>query len=126
MKVRNEEELGKALKNNVDLIEVEYDLKRKVVRIRAINDVAWMVCIAAMTVGVASIIATAATAGTTAPVNALVATPALAGAVTVMGVPTTISAVSIAVAGGGVASLNKLRNYKVKSISGEKIQLIRK
>ena len=126
MKVRNEEELGKALKNNVDLIEVEYDLKRKVVRIRAINDVAWMVCIAAMTVGVASIIATAATAGTTAPVNALVATPALAGAVTVMGVPTTISAVSIAVAGGGVASLNKLRNYKVKSISDEKIQLIRK
>lgn len=129
MKVRNEEELGKALKNNVDLIEVEYDLKRKVVRIRAINDVAWMVCIAAMTVGVASIIATAATAataGTTAPVNALVATPALAGAVTVMGVPTTISAVGIAVAGGGVASLNKLRNYKVKSISGEKIQLIRK
>lgn len=126
MKVRNEEELGKALKNNVDLIEVEYDLKRKVVRIRAINDVAWMVCIAAMTVGVASIIATDATAGTTAPVNALVATPALAGAVTVMGVPTTISAVGIAVAGGGVASLNKLRNYKVKSISGEKIQLIRK
>lgn len=126
MKVRNEEELGKALKNNVDLIEVENDLKRKVVRIRAINDVAWMVCIAAMTVGVASIIATAATAGTTAPVNALVATPALAGAVTVMGVPTTISAVGIAVAGGGVASLNKLRNYKVKSISGEKIQLIRK
>lgn len=126
MKARNEEELGKALKNNVDLIEVEYDLKRKVVRIRAINDVAWMVCIAAMAVGVASIIVTAATAGTTAPVNALVATPALAGAVTVMGVPTTISAVGIAVAGGGVASLNKLRNYKVKSISGEKIQLIRK
>lgn len=126
MKVRNEEELGKALKNNVDLIEVEYELKRKVVRIRAIGDVAWMVCIAAMTVGVAYIIATAATAGTTAPVNALIATPALAGAVTVMGVPTTISAVSIAVAGGGVASLNKLRNYKVKSISGEKIQLIRK
>ena len=126
MKVRNEEELGKALKNNVDLIEVEYELKRKVVRIRAIGDVAWMVCIAAMTVGVASVIATAATAGTTAPVNALVATPALAGAVTVMGVPTTISAVGIAVAGGGVASLNKLRNYKVKSISDEKIQLIRK
>lgn len=126
MLAKNEQELGTALKNNVDIIEVEYDLKRKVVKIIGIGNIAWMVCIAAMTVAVASIIATASTAGTTAPINAFIATPALAGTVSVLGVPTTISALSIAVAGGGVASLNKLRKYKVKNISDNKIQLIRK
>lgn len=126
MKVNNEEELGIALKNNIDYIEVEYDLKNQVLKIKSIGDVVWMICIAAMTVAVVSIITTAATAGTTAPVNAFIATPALAGAVTVLGVPTTVSAVSIAVAGGGVASLNKLRDYEVKTISDDKIQLIRK
>lgn len=125
MKVNNEEELGKALKCNVDVIEIEGDLKNRTVKIKGTGSVAWGICIAAMTVAVTSIIATAATAGTTAPINALVATPALAGAVTVLGVPTTISAIGIAVAGGGVASLNKLRGYKIKTISDDKIQLIR-
>lgn len=125
MKVNNEEELGIALKCNMDSIEIEGDLKRKVVRIRGTGNAVWAICIVAMTVAVASILTTAATAGTTAPINALVATPALAGAVTVLGVPTTISAIGIAVAGGGVASLNKLRGYKIKTISDDKIQLIR-
>lgn len=126
VKVKNEDDLGRALKSKEDIIEVEYDLKDKVLRLRSIGDVSWMVCITAMTVAVASIIATAATAGITAPVNAFIASPALIGAVTVLGVPTTVSALSIAIAGGGVASLNELRDYKVKTISADKVQLIRK
>lgn len=126
MKVKNEDELGKALKNDVDVIEVEYDLKNKVLKIKGIGDIAWAICIGAIAVAVTGILVTMATAGTTAPVNALIATPALAGAVGILGAPATSTAVSIAVAGGGVASLNKLRRYKVKKISGDKIQLIRR
>lgn len=126
MEVHNEKELGEALKNNVDSIEIGIDLKQKVIIIKGVNNAAWGICIAAVGIGVAAVMASAMTAGTTAPVNALIATPALAGAVGILGVPTAISAVSIAVAGGGVACLNKLRKYKIKEISDDKIQLIRK
>ena len=77
-------------------------------------------------VAVTSILATMTTGGTLAPVSAFVATPALAGTVGILGGSTTVAAVGIAVAGGGVASLNKLRQYKVKKISKDKIQLIKK
>lgn len=113
-------------KNNVELIEVEFDLKRKVLRIRSVGKVAWGICIASIAVAVTSLLATMATGGTLAPASAFVATPALAGAVGILGGSTTVTAVGIAVAGGGVASLNKLRQYKVKKISKDKIQLIKK
>ncbi|MEY8411087.1 hypothetical protein AALB51_07520 [Lachnospiraceae bacterium 62-26] len=126
MEVKNEKELGQAIKNNVELIEVEFDLKRKVLRIRSVGKVAWGICIASIAVAVTSLLATMATGGTLAPASAFVATPALAGAVGILGGSTTVTAVGIAVAGGGVASLNKLRQYKVKKISKDKIQLIKK
>lgn len=126
MEVRNEKEPGQALKNNVELIEVEFDLKRKVLRIRSVGKVAWGICIASIAVAVTSLLATMATGGTLVPASAFVATPALAGAVGILGGSTTVTAVGIAVAGGGVASLNKLRQYKVKKISKDKIQLIKK
>ena len=113
MKVQNEKELGQALKSNVALIEVEFDLKNQVLKIRSVGKVT-------------SILATMTTGGTLAPVSAFVATPALAGTVGILGGSTTVAAVGIAVAGGGVASLNKLRQYKVKKISKDKIQLIKK
>lgn len=125
MKVKNEKELGEALKSNVDVIEVEYDLKAKVLKLKGIGDIAWGICIAAMTVAVMAIVATTVTAGTAVSVSTFIATPALASVSTILGMPTTVSAVSIAVAGGGVASLNKLRDYKVEIISADKIRLVR-
>lgn len=47
-------------------------------------------------------------------------------AVTAWGVPTTAAAVAIAVAGGGVAVLEKLRKYRLEKISDKKIILYRK
>ena len=126
MKVQNEKELGQALKNNVALIEVEFDLKNQVLKIRSVGKVAWGICIGSIAVAGTSILATMTTGGTLAPVSAFVATPALAGTVGILGGSTTVAAVGIAVAGGGVASLNKLRQYKVKKISKDKIQLIKK
>lgn len=122
----NEKDLGEAIKNNEDTIEIEGDLKKKVIRVKITGDRAWAIAIGAMGVAVTVIIATAATGGTTAPASALVATPALAGAVSVLGVPTTISAIGIAVAGGGIGALNKLRDYDIEEISDDKAILHRK
>lgn len=122
----NEKDLGEAIKNNEDTIEIEGDLKKKVIRVKITGKRAWAIAIGAMGVAVTAIIATAATGGTTAPASALVATPALAGAVSVLGVPTTISAIGIAVAGGGIGALNKLRDYDIEEISDDKAILHRK
>lgn len=122
----DEKDLGEAIKNNEDTIEIEGDLKKRVIRVKITGNRAWVIAIGAMGVAVTAIIATAATGGTTAPVNALVATPALTGAVSVLGVPTTISAIGIAVAGGGIGALNKLRDYEIEEISDDKAILHRK
>lgn len=122
----DEKELGEAIKRGDDTIEIEFQLKDRVIKFRAIGKVAWAIAIGSIGVAVTSIIATAATGGTTAPVSALVATPALAGAVSVLGVPTTISAIGIAVAGGGIGALNKLRDYDIEEISDDKAILHRK
>lgn len=122
----DEKELGKAIKNGEDYIEIEFKLADKVLRIKATEKIAWTVAIGGITIAVTSIIATAATGGTAAPASALVATPALAGAVGVLGVPTTISAIGIAVAGGGVGTLNKLRDYDIEKISDDKVILHKK
>lgn len=64
MKVQNEKELGQALKNNVALIEVEFDLKNQVLKIRSVGKVAWGICIGSIAVAVTSILATMTTGGT--------------------------------------------------------------
>ena len=123
MTVKTEEELGKAIKNDEDAIEVEGDLIKKVVRIKATGSVAWGIAIGAIAVAVIAVLSSPATAGT-----GLVAAPALvapaAGAPGGMGIA--VSAVSIAVAGGGVAVLNKLRDYEIVSNTKEKLVLRRK
>lgn len=123
MTVNTEEELGKAIKNGEDAIEVEGDLTKKVVKIKATGSVAWGIAIGAIAVAVIAVLSSPATAGT-----GLVAAPALvapaAGALGGMGIA--VSAVSIAVAGGGVAVLNKLRDYEIVSNTKEKLVLRRK
>lgn len=66
------------------------------------------------------------TGGTALPISGFVGIPAMAGAVGVLGVPTATSALAIAVAGGGVGVLNKLRDYRIEKISDDKIILHRK
>lgn len=118
MTVRTEKELGEALKNDQDTIEVEGDLQNKVLRIKATGTVAWVIAIGAIGIAVAI---TLSTGGAGAPVSGAVGV----GAVTVLGLPAALSAVNIAVAASGVGALNSLRRYKVVSNTGGKLVLSR-
>jgi len=117
--VKTEEELGEALKEEPDTIEVEGDLKNKVFRIKATGKVAWAIAIASIGIAVAILMSTG---GVGAPVSSFIG----AGAVSILGLPTAISAVSIAVAGGGVGALNTLRKYEITESRGNKLVLRRK
>lgn len=119
MTISNEDDLGEALKKEQDTIEIEGDLIKKVLKIKATGSVAWAIAIGAIGVAVAVVISTG---GTGAPVSGFVGV----GAVTVLGWSTAVSAVSIAVAAGGVSALNKLRRYKVVEESGNKLILKRR
>jgi len=119
MAITNEEELGETLKDEPDSIEIEGDLKKKVLRIKATGKVAWAIAIAAIGIAVTILISTG---GTGAPVSGLVG----AGAVSVLGLPAAVSAVSIAVAAGGVGALNTLRKYEIIENSADKLVLSRK
>ena len=129
--VKTPKELGKALKGKADEILIEGDLKKKVIRIRVTGKVAWLVAIGAIAAAVAAIIASGGLA--LVPGGALAA-PAIWGsgaalaapAVGILGFPTTVVAISIAIAAGGVGALNKLRKYKVVERGEDQLVLRRK
>ena len=123
MHVNTNEELGKAIKNGEDTIEMEYESNpgKTTIRIKAAGNVAWAVCIAALTVSIVLIIATPATAGVSAPaaaVSSFIAAPIVAAT---LGSAATTGAIAIAVAGGGAGALNKLRKYKMERRDGKVI-----
>ena len=119
--VENEKELGKALKNDEDSIEISVDLERKVLKIKATKWAAWIVAVGAITVAVVAILAAPATGGA----SSLVSVAAAPAAVSILGASTTIAAINIAVAAGGTKALNKLREYKIVKNNGKTI-LIKK
>lgn len=128
--VTTEKELGEALKNNQDGIIIEGDLEEKVIRIKAVGKVAWAACF----VGIAAIVTLGiviiTSGGTAAPVAGPAFTASLITvapvAASTMGIPALVSAVGIAIAGGGVAVLNKLRKYRIEKINSKKIVLHKK
>ena len=134
MYVANEKELAYALKNQEDKIEVECDLKEKVLRIKAEGGVAWAVCAGAIAIAITSITvgstATVATGGAATPAafgaQAFITAPAATTAVSILGLPTTITAIGIALAGGGIGALNQLRDYRMVNVSEHKAILYRK
>ncbi len=66
VKCNTAEELGKAIKNKEDTIEIEGDLKNQVIRIKATGKVAWGVCVVSLGVAVIAYLSIpAATAGAT-------------------------------------------------------------
>lgn len=123
-RVRSEKELGEALKDGRDTIIVEGDLAKKVVRIRATGAIAWAIAIAAIS-AVVILVATSST-GVGAPAAAPFVPVAGGAAVAVLGTGTTISAVLVAVAAGGVAALNRLRKYKEVERSSGRVVLKRR
>ena len=126
MKVTNEKELGEALKNDEDYIEITGEFGDKIIRIKATGKVAWAVAFGAIGVAVVAVLSIPTTGGTSA-VPALAANAILApAAVSILGAGTVASAIAIAVAAGSVGVLNKLRKYKMTKISDSHIILSKK
>lgn len=126
MKVTNEKELGEALKNGEDYIEIEGEFGGKIIRIKATGKVAWAVAFGAIGVAVIAVLSIPTTGGTST-IPALAANAILApAAVSILGAGTVASAIAIAVAAGSVGALNKLRKYKMTKISDSHIILSKK
>lgn len=118
----DEKELGKALKSEQDTIEIEGDLAKKIIRIRATGKVAWAVAIGAIGIAVTSILLAPSTGGASTTVN-LFAAPIAVG---ILGGAATISAITIAVGAGSIGALGALRKYKEISREGNRLVLKRR
>ena len=122
-------DLSTAMSSDTDVIYIEGDLKKHVIRIKAIGGVAWAVCAAAIAVAVVCYLnaPVAVVAAPPAGGAALVAGITLSGAAaTVLG-PAAETAITVAVAAGGVGVLNTLRDqYKIENDGMNHLKLVRK
>lgn len=101
-------------------IEIEGDLKKKVVRIKATGKVAWVVAFGAITVAVISAL-------TVNPAGKAIAITTGGAAVTVLGGVTATAAIVIAVSADSAKVLTSLRdNYTIVSKTSNSITLKRK
>ena len=131
MTTNNAAELGKAIERKENEITIEGDLAKKVIKIKATGNVAWAIAGGAIVVAiVASLAAPAAVPAGGGPMGMIADSVALgaggAGAVGVLGVSTTIAAISIGVGARNKNAVNKLRNgYTMEKISNSKIILHR-
>ena len=121
--VKTEKELGEALKREDEYIEIEGNLAEATVKIRAAGTVAWAIAIGAIGIAVYAAIATIGTGGTATPVTGTAALAATPAAVAILGGAATYTAISVAVAAGGVGALTSLRSYKEVSRSHHKLIL---
>lgn len=130
MVVTTEEELGRRVQNGDNRIEIEGDLAKYVIRIKATGNVAWVVAFGAIGVAFLAIM-TAPASPATGPVGVvvegIVASGAAAGAVSVLGYSTTVAALSIVLAVKSRSVLKNLRNkYNIVKESENKIVLLKK
>ena len=119
--VKTKDELASAINDNeIEIVIVNKELGRSVCRIKATGNVAWLVAAGAIGVAITSVLATAGTIGTVVAAPSFVAATASLG-----GISVATAAVGIGVAGGGIAVLNKLRNYKISEKSDGRVVLKR-
>lgn len=97
-KVNTEKGLGQALKDDVEMIEIEGDLAKKAFRIRATGKLAWAVCAGALGVAICAALVTAGSAGTAAPATVTASLMSAGAATTFLGWATAYSAFFIGVA----------------------------
>lgn len=131
--VSTSKELGQAIKQEKDTIEVVGDLKKKVLRIKATGKVAWIIAFAAIGCAVYSIVSAPVAAATTAPAAGVGAAVSFTGSAVSLGTAGTvlgtsaITALGIALAAGSVGALTTLRDkYKIHSKEHNKLVLKRK
>ncbi|KAB7661283.1 hypothetical protein [Plesiomonas shigelloides] len=121
-KITTEKELGEALKNEENTIEITGDLAKKTIKLRATGNVAWAIAIGAIGFAVYGIIVAVPSGGSGAVLSGIAA-PAAVG---ILGGAATYSAIAIAVAAGGVGALTTLRGYSEVSRTENSIILKRR
>ncbi len=118
--VRNEKELLAQLSEKKQTIEIEGSLATKVLRIKATGKIAWALVLGSISVAAAGTLLTPITGGM-GIIAGLSLSPV---ALSILGIPATVTALSLAFMGKGVWVLNALRLYRVIKI-GSTIKLIR-
>ncbi len=122
MPITTAKELGNALKNRQKTLVIEgKDLVKKVLRIKNTGTIAWGIAIGGLMASVAAAIAAPAAGGPPILIH-VITVPTTA---TVLG-GATGAALAIAVAAGGVASLNSLRKYKIVEQQTDRLVLERR
>ncbi|EQC1088005.1 hypothetical protein [Klebsiella pneumoniae] len=127
MAITTEKDLGDAINRGESTIEISGDLAKKTLRIKATGAVAWAVAIGAISISFYAAMLTIGSGGTTAPVAGPVVAGLTAGSAGILGVPATISAISLAVSAGSLGVLNKLRTgYNITKKEGDIVILTKK
>lgn len=127
-KASNNDELNAAMKSGANTNEIEGDLVKKVIRLKATGNVAWAIALGCIGLAVIALItslpATVATGGLATPAEALVVSSAVAPAVAILGLDVAMMAVGLAVAAGGVGALTRLRSdYKIIEQAPDRVVL---
>lgn len=128
VKANSKSELNDAMRRGESTIEIEGDLARMVLRIKATGKVAWLVAFGAIATASLAVIsmvpASVATGGAAAPVEGVVVTAAFAPAAALLGYKVAFTAVGLAVAAGGVGILSRLRSdYKIIEANEDRVLL---
>lgn len=110
MFVDNENDFGEELNNNAEHIEIVGDLAVKVKKMMRLNAALWTFCLASLSVTVIAVMHMPATAGTSGIVGIVAGTSAAA----ILGPEVAVAAATIAIAGGGIHTLKKLRRYRLQ------------
>lgn len=111
--VDDPKELGKKIKNGEDHIEIEYNLGKKIAKIKATGNVAWAITLSSIGIAITAMYLTIGSGGTSGPATAPFFAITGTTAASTLGVPTATAAVLIGVSGGGVVALKKIRKYKL-------------
>ena len=115
--VRTEKELANAIKSGEDMIIIEGDLANKTLKLKATGSFAWGIAFAAIVAAVGMMMT---------GVGLPAAMASAAGATAILGSSVTAAAISIAIAAGGSAILDALRDdYKIVEKSSNRVVLKR-
>lgn len=126
--VKTSDELAAAIKSGQSTIEIEGNLAKKVIRLKATGPVAWAVAIGCIGIAGVATAATFGSGGTATPVTApTVGVVATGATVALGGAEVATVAAALAVAAGGVSMLSKLYSgYRIAEKSAGRVVLVKK
>lgn len=118
VKVTNNDELNSAMNSGASTIEIEGDLAKKVIRLKATGMVSWAIAFGAIGIAVGVLIVSTpisvVTGGLAAPIEGASVAMLAAPAVSIVGLDVVVMSVGLAITAGGVGILTRLRSdYRI-------------